>query len=76
MLRKTGGSKVEKDNSDLSAVKNGCCYGDGRLNTEINQLPGHFGSAHTKYSMELDDPRIAMFEANNKSYMTFEDGSY
>ena len=75
MLRKSGGSQVEKDNSDLSAVKNGCCYGDGRLNTEINQLPGHFGSSHTKYSMELDDPRIAMFEANNKSYMTFEDGA-
>ena len=75
MLRKLAGSQSEKDNAILTAVKNGCCYGDRRLNKEINQFPGHFGSANTLYSMAVDDPRMAMFEVNGKAYLTFEDGS-
>lgn len=58
-----------------TAVNNGCVYGDGRLNTEINQLAGHFGSSVTFYSMHTDDPRIAVFGANGKTFMTFEDGA-
>jgi len=58
-----------------TANNNGEVYGDGRLNNEINQFPGHFNSATTRYKMQIDDPRIAMFNANGKTYMTFEDGS-
>ena len=75
MLRKLAGSQNETDRSILTAPNNGCCYGDGRLNTEINQFPGHFGSVNSKYSMAIDDPRVAMFETNGKAYLTFEDGS-
>lgn len=75
MLRKLLGDQSVTDNRIAAAVKNGCCYGDGRLNTEINQFPGHFSSTNKKYTMEIDDPRIAMFEANSKTYLTFEDGA-
>lgn len=54
---------------------NGECYGDGRLNTELNRFPGHFNSSVKTFSMQEDDPRIAMFTANGKTYMAFEDGS-
>ncbi|MBO4429920.1 MAG: LruC domain-containing protein [Bacteroidaceae bacterium] len=75
MLRKAKGSQNEADNSIASAIYNGCCYGDRRLNQEINQFPGHFGSTTSIYSMAVDDPRMAVFEANGNVYMTFEDGS-
>ena len=77
MLRKQKGNqemRSPKDNQ-IKANANGCCYGNGQMNTEINQFPGHFGNANTKYSLQIDDPRIAMFEANGKAYLTFEDGS-
>lgn len=75
MLRKLRGSQNEADNSIITANNNGCNYGDRRLNQEINQFPGHFGDVTSKYSMAIDDPRMAVFEANGKVYLTFEDGS-
>lgn len=63
------------NNTSINAVNTGELYGVEGLNREINQFPGHFGSSVTTYSMDIDDPRIAMFEANGKMYMTFEDGS-
>ncbi len=54
---------------------NGELYGDGRLNTLINQFGTHFASGNDYYTMKADDPRIAIFTANNRIYMTFEDGS-
>jgi hypothetical protein len=75
MLRKLKGSQKEADNSIVKATNNGCSYGDRRLNQEINQFPGHFGEANSRYSMAIDDPRMAVFEANGKVYLTFEDGS-
>lgn len=75
MLRKAKGSQTEADNSIASDKMNGCCYGDRRLNQEINQFPGHFGSTTSIYTMAVDDPRMAVFEANGNVYMTFEDGS-
>ena len=53
----------------------GECYGDGRLNLETNKFDNHFSGSVSKYSMHEDDPRIAMFTANNKVYLTFEDGA-
>jgi len=61
----------------LKEAKNGCLYGYGEMNTTINNFPDHFSSAVTnpKYGMEPNDPRIAMFNANNKTFLAFEDGS-
>lgn len=56
-------------------ANNGELYGDGRLNTEINQYGNHFTSASSYFTMKADDPRIAIFKANNRTYLTFEDGS-
>ena len=75
MLRKTKGSQDYKDNNIIKAINNGCCYSFGKLNQEINNLPGHFGTAKTQYSMEDDDPRAVIFAANDKTYIAFEDGS-
>ena len=75
MLRKMKGSQSEQDNMIAAATNNGCCYGDKRLNQEINQFPGHFGDGLSLYSMTIDDPRMAMFQVNGNSYLTFEDGS-
>lgn len=59
----------------------GCTYGDGRLNYEINHY-GSFKSAMDKSlgglfegGMNWTDPRIAIFTANGKTYMCFEEGS-
>ena len=59
---------------DISNDKKGCLYGYGELNREINTY-GQFKSAISDYSMELNDPRIAMFNANGKTYLCFEEGS-
>ena len=75
MIRKMKGSQSEQDNLIAAATYNGCCYGDKRLNQEINQFPGHFGDVVSKYSMTLDDPRMAMFQVNGNTYLTIEDGS-
>jgi hypothetical protein len=53
---------------------NGEVYADGRLNKQINQFP-IFSQAVTDKGMYLDDPRAAIFGANQKAYMMFEDGS-
>lgn len=75
MLRKLKGSQSWKSNGIVTANNNGCCYGFGGLNKEINNFPGHFGSSKSRYSMEDDDPRVAYFEANGKVYLAFEDGA-
>ena len=59
MIRKMKGDQSEKDNKIAASPYNGCCYGDKRLNQEINQFPGHFGDVVSKYSMTLDDPRMS-----------------
>ena len=56
-------------------VENGCVYGDGRLNFEVNHIEGHYNSAIKDIGMTYTDPRIAIFTANKKTYMCFEDGS-
>ena len=68
LLRKGGGDE------DFKNAEKGCVYGVVGMNRELNQFPGHFSQA-MQYSMDIDDPRIAMFEANGKMYMTFEDGT-
>lgn len=72
MLRK-GRDKI-LDESKLVYKINGCMYSYGEMNTEINTF-GDFNSAVTNYSMQVNDPRIAMFNANCKTYLAFEDGS-
>lgn len=62
------------DAGTYTASNNGECWGDGRLNEEINQFPGHFNKGQGEGMMQPDDPRIAIFDANGKSYVCFEDG--
>lgn len=70
MIRKNGGEHAfEKALSD----KQGCMYGYGELNTEINTY-GQFKTA-VEFGMELNSPRMATFEANNKVYLCFEEGA-
>jgi hypothetical protein len=59
----------------LAKTECGCVYSYGELNRIINNFPGHFGTAKSTYKMLDNDPRVAIFSANNKSYLTFEDGS-
>lgn len=59
----------------MRAKNNGCTFGYGELNRCINNFPDHFSIAKTTYGMHDDDTRIAMFNANNKTYLAFEDGS-
>lgn len=61
-------------NDNVNADKNGCLYSYGELNKEINTY-GNFRNAMDNYSMKENDPRIAMFSANDKTYLTFEDGA-
>ena len=70
------------NNYNIAENKNGCVYGDGRLNVETNHIKGHFLTAidktlggGTKDGMQFDDPRMAMFTANGKTYLCLEDGS-
>ena len=71
MIRKNGGDGVaDKTYTD----KQGCLYGYGELNTEINTY-GQFKTAVSKYGMELNSPRMATFTANNKVYLCFEEGA-
>lgn len=62
--------------------KYGCTYGDGRLNYNVNHIKGHYFTAMDKSiggstleGMQFEDPRIAIFSANGKTYMCFEDGA-
>ena len=52
--------------------ENGEVYADGCLNEQINQF-GKFSEAIDK-GLELNDPRAAIFGANQKAYMMFEEG--
>ena len=74
------------NNQNYKANNNGETYGDGDLNIEINHFDeGHFGSVmatstyniKNKWGWDMleDDPRIAIFNANNKTYLAFEDGA-
>ena len=74
--------KHEINKYDYTKNNYGCTYGDGRLNTAVNHIKGHFLSAMDKSlggnlqdGMQWDDPRIAFFTANSKTYMCIEDGS-
>ncbi len=73
MLRKRGGDA----HTESYTIKNiGEVYADGRLNTLINQYPDFRSAANGYFGhMNIDDPRMAIFSANNKTYMTFEDGT-
>ncbi len=55
--------------------KNGDIYGDGRLNKQVNMFPDHFMGSYNAGVISPEDPRIAIFYANNKMYATFEDGA-
>ena len=72
------GFLIRKDNGDnygsLTNSRFGCLYGYGELNKEINSF-GQFNSSLTYYDMEEDDPRMAMFTANGKTYLCFEEGA-
>lgn len=74
--------KHKEGNWEISNNANGCTYGDGRLNYAVNHIKGHYLSAMDKSiggnvvdGMQFDDPRIAIFTANNKTYMCFEEGA-
>ena len=56
-----------------NGTENGEVYADGRLNEQINQFP-IFSQAVTEKGMLLNDPRAAIFGANQKAYMMFEEG--
>jgi hypothetical protein len=72
MVRKDGGAEANNNNNGNSNQQ-GCVYGYGALNTEINNY-GQFKNS-TNYGMDLDSPRMATFTANNKVYLTFEEGT-
>ena len=71
---KVGFMARKNKNTSIDESSNGCLYGYGELNREINTF-GQFKSAVTDYSMKENDPRIAMFNANDKTYLCFEEGS-
>ena len=60
-------------NKSYKNEDNGEVYADGRLNKEINQYP-KFSQA-TEKGMKLDDPRAAIFGANQRAYLMFEEGT-
>ena len=70
MIRKDNGKKTEEMGND----KRGCLYGCGELNKEINTF-GQFKSAVELYGMKENDPRMATFTANGKTYLCFEEGA-
>lgn len=79
---KIGFMNRKATNRDCLVNKNGCTYGDGRLNYAVNHIRGHYRSAmdlslegKTTEGMNFTSPRIAIFSANDKTYMCFEDGA-
>ena len=72
MVRKDGGAEANNNNGNNNLK--GCVYGYGALNTEINNY-GNFKRSVTDFGMDLDSPRMATFTANNKVYLTFEEGT-
>lgn len=76
MLRKANTPRATSTRMGFMRAKNnGCTFGYGELNRCINNFPDHFSIAKTTYHMKDNDTRIAMFNANNKTYLAFEDGS-
>ena len=87
MLRKSKTDYLDSYTSDNDIYKNGTnytkgsyngtedgeIYADGRLNQQINQYP-FFHRAVEEKGMHLDDPRAAIFGANQKAYLMFEEG--
>ena len=74
MVRKDGGAKAGNNNGKGDSKLQGCVYGYGALNTEINTY-GNFNKSVINFNMDLDSPRMATFTANNKVYLTFEEGT-
>jgi hypothetical protein len=70
MIRKDGGERT----GNIDSNKQGCLYGYGELNREINTW-GQFKTAVDKFGMAVNDPRMATFTANGKTYLTFEEGA-
>ena len=66
-----GGTNYSKKSYEGS--EDGEVYADGRLNEQINQFP-IFSQAVTDKGMKLNDPRAAIFGANQKAYLMFEEG--
>ena len=71
MIRKNGGEGI---NEKTATDKQGCLYGYGELNREINTY-GQFKSAVGDGKMESNSPRMATFTANDKVYLCFEEGA-
>ena len=74
--------KHAENDWNIATSMNGCTYGDGRLNYAVNHIKGHYLTAMDKSiggstleGMQFDDPRIAIFSANGKTYMCFEEGA-
>ena len=65
MMRKT------QNANNIYSDKQGDLYADGRLNKQINVWGNHFSTSQ----MNPDDPRMAIFSINEKTYITVEDGS-
>ena len=79
MIRKDGGAEAGAKDGNGESDKQGCLYGYGELNTEINTY-GQFknavkSEANNYTGMDLNSPRMATFTANNKVYLCFEEGS-
>lgn len=70
MIRKDGGEGTD----NIFRDKQGCLYGYGELNTEINTY-GQFNTAVKSFGMALNSPRMATFTANNNIYLCFEEGA-
>lgn len=71
----------DKESTAYTDHESGCTYSDGRLNYEVNHIT-HFKMAMDKSlggniagGMTWTDPRIAVFTANDKTYLTFEEGT-
>ena len=68
--------RLRETDKYMRSQYNGCIWGYGELNRLVNQTPQHFGKALVHpYTMKENDPRIAMFNANEKTYLAIEDGS-
>jgi len=74
MIRKDGGAEAGINDGKPYSDKQGCLYGYGELNTEINTY-GQFNTAVKSFGMALNSPRMATFTANNKIYLCFEEGA-
>ena len=66
----SGGTNYSK--KTYEGTEDGEVYADGRLNEQINQYP--FYHQAIDKGMELGDPRAAIFGANQKAYLMFEEG--